>query len=163
MRAHVRTTFVFASFLIAGDAAANASISESPVRVKQTYSEGSHTELGYSSCTLDGVCTYVFRIHDRHGNAKIRFQLPEGYRSSGIDEYSYWDYRDDDHFALAFPVNCTAADVAYVSADNDNRLDCRVMLDVKGNQLQTTTIVIDGEVGGRYVNEYRRVGASPSR
>ncbi len=105
------------------DASAYANIAKIPVSIRQTYSDGTATEL---ACKTHDSCTLTV-----HENGVERLTLMReyfGYSTSGaMTDYLYWPNSGDD-LVISIEVECKDGDLALVQDPDPH---CRMYLQRK--------------------------------
>ncbi|WP_457095901.1 hypothetical protein [Lysobacter sp. P5_B9] len=131
---------------------ANANLAKIPVSVRQTYGDGSATEL---SCNPDSHC--VFTVY---GKWKKKISLPlapeyAGYSTSGfITDYYYWS-NSESNLNIAIEVECKEADLELVT---DTWPICNMILERSGNAFIAKRIEVMPKEG---IPEYRYLDSAP--
>ena len=95
-----------------------------PHAMRQTYADGTWTEVAIAQCDEDD-CDYVFRISNADASTPYPFSLrghPYSIHMSG--GYGYWP-GENGAFSFSVPVACDKADHAFVGVAEDHLLECR--------------------------------------
>ncbi|GAB3358495.1 hypothetical protein [Lysobacter tyrosinilyticus] len=131
---------------------ANANLAKVPVSVRQTYGDGSTTEL---SCNPDSHC--VFTVY---GKWRRKLSLPlspeyAGYSTSGfITDYYYWP-NSESNLSIAIEVECKEADLELVT---DTWPVCHLFLERSGNAFIARRVEVMPKDG---IPEYRFLDSAP--
>jgi hypothetical protein len=140
------------SLIGTANAYANANLAKMPVSVRQTYGDGTATEL---VCDPDSHCVFSVR-----GRWAKKLSLPlapeyEGYSTSGfITEYYYWP-NSGTNLNIAFAVECKEPELELV---NDPEPTCLIFLERSGNVFVAKTIEVMPKEG---IPEYRSFAGAP--
>jgi hypothetical protein len=144
------TTAVLMALMGMGDVYASANLAKIPVSVRQTYQDGTATEL---SCGPHSHCTFIV-----YGKRNQRLSLaPEysGYPTSGfLTDYSYWP-NSGHNLNIATNVECQKADLELVT---DTEPTCRMFLERTGKTFTAIRIEVWPREG---VPGYHYLGSAP--
>ena len=112
---------------------ASANVAQAPQSIRQTYPDGSATELACDmrptkpSCTLRvfvGADTHLYPIEFGKNDLQVH-----------LGEYWFWPGATQGEFTIAIPVSCSEQDLALLRRSHRDYAECRVFLDTKGNLL----------------------------
>ena len=140
---------------------ASASLVEFPKSIRQTYSDGTFTEV---ECTYPPAAPHSaqceFRVGREDHVQSYSFRLADyGYGAANVlSDYSYWNYWSYDKqqpFVVAFKVDCGSEDIKLIPGATQDNLVCRIFLRPNGDGLVAQRVEISTLVGGR--REYREI------
>ena len=130
-----RASKALSVFLLAASSHANASafLAKFPVALRQSYADGSYSEL---ICPDQHLGSCSFRVGK--GSRSQVYALQAGAYSSSFmpSEYLAWMYSHTELVSVAFPVACAPEDLARLPTKNELDVTCRLFLDLVGSTLQ---------------------------
>jgi hypothetical protein len=140
----------------ASDAHASASLAEFPKALRQTYADGSFTEVECSyPPEAPRLAQCEFRVSRGHRVESFRFSLSEygDYRTDvttdNYNYWNYWDYNKQTPFVLAFKVDCGPEDLKLIPGATEDNSTCRIFLEPYGKRLLGRRVEISTLTGDR--------------
>ncbi len=136
---------------------AAANVAQAPQSIRQTYADGSATELACDKRSRPPSCTLTIFVGTDARSYPIEFGKNDFQVHLG--EYWFWPGVSQDKFTIAVPVSCSGQDLVRLRRSHRDYAECRVLLDAKGKGLVPLRVQITS-VGAPHV-QAERVLAGP--
>ena len=119
---------------------ASANVAQAPQAVRQTYADGSATELACNSETAPNICTFKIFV----GLEDYQFQVDRVLNDFQVHirEYWYWPGQSPQEFTIAIPVSCTEQDAALLKRSHREYAECRVFLESQHDKLRLLRVQV---------------------
>ncbi|MBA3930365.1 MAG: hypothetical protein C0521_12340 [Xanthomonas sp.] len=141
MKKHLIATALFALLLpTALHAAAN--FAQSPHAIRQTYADGSATELACDARRAPPSCT--FKTMSAESTRSYVIDLDRIDLQIRLSEYWFWPHAGEreDGLTIAIPVTCSEQDLALLEPRHRDHAECRAVLESAGDEFRPTRVEI---------------------
>ena len=135
---------------------ASANVAQAPEAVRQTYADGSATELACDSQAVPASCTFRIFV----GPETHQFQVDPALREFQVHvgEYWFWLGRSPDDFTIAIPVACSEQDSALLKRSHRDYAECRVFLVPQHGKLQLLRVQVSSVLAPHVQHERSLAG-----
>ena len=136
MRMKLPFATAFSLAILSSVAFANANIARQPKVLRQTYSDGSFTEIECDWRPDPRRPSCEFRVGDKGRIKAYSLSLHDyGYRSFYVmDGYHYWPNGGQFPPEVRFEVSCLDVDLALIADANEDNAHCYIALDAVGKR-----------------------------
>jgi hypothetical protein len=136
---------------------ASANVAQAPQALRQTYDDGSATELACNTQSSPPLCTFKVFV----GSDTRRFQIDHALHAFQfhVGEYWFWPGPTLDEFTIAIPVVCSEQDSALLKRSHREYAECRVFLESQHGKLWPRRVQVSSVLAPHVQRE--RVLAGP--
>ena len=159
MRMKLLFATAFSLAILSSVAFANANIARQPKVLRQTYSDGSFTEIECNWVPDPKRPTCEFRVGDKGRIKAYSLRLSDyGYRSFFVMAgYSYWPNGGQFPPQVRIEVSCLDLDLALIAGANEDNAECHLELSAIGKRLVAIRVHISAFINGEYVPAHRAI------
>ena len=135
-----------------------ANVAQSPKVLRQTYWDGTYTEVECQKPTVLGRQNCVFRVGSGDDAGEYEFDLLDYGYSTFFGSYNYWPNGGKFPPNVLFEVPCLDADVNLIPRATTDNTRCNLTLAAEGARLVAQSVsinaIIDGDllVSNRYIS-----------
>ena len=136
----IATTLV--ALLLPTDLHAAANFAQSPYAIRQTYADGSATELTCEARRVPPSCT--FKTISAESTRSYVIELSRINLQSRLSEYWFWPHagEGEDGLTIAIPVTCSEQDLALLEPRHRDHAECRAVLESADDELRPIRVEI---------------------
>jgi hypothetical protein len=152
------TLFTLTLYLFSTSSAFSyANIAPTPIKVRQTYSDKTFTEVAcppFLKNRTRVVCEFRVRIGKRTHNYK--FSMSDyNYNPYLAIHHTYWPNQGLESFTVAFDVICNEADIRLAKQENGDNINCVIFFFQKEKQFIAGYVQIIGKENDKLIYEER--------
>lgn len=139
MKGHLIATTLLA-LLLPTVLHAAANVAQSPQAIRQTYADGSATELACDARVAPPSCT--FKTTSAESTRSYVIALGRIDLQIRLSEYWFWPDAGEGGLTIAIPVTCSEQDLALLEGRHRDHAECRAVLESTGDHLRPTRVEI---------------------
>jgi|SRR5688572_15492161 len=123
-----------------------ANIAKIPNSLRQTYADGTMTEL---SCQPGSASLKSCELHviDRKGAKTYAIDSGDYRLDLYLSQYWFWSGPSSADFTVAVPVACLPTDTAHLPEDRRDHVECRLFLSPSSDRLAPTRLKVSDPDG----------------
>ena len=127
MRALILFVALTTPVAVVSEASGAASIAKAPAALRQSYGDGTTTELScpQETASLEGC---VFHTSGPSGTTAYAVAADDYRLEAFLDRYWYWSGNSADSFTVAIPVRCPSIELAKLTERQRDTAECRLFL-----------------------------------
>jgi hypothetical protein len=159
VRKATSSLIVFVLAALSGVSFGSANLAQAPKILRQTYYDGSFTEVECDPPSESRRVNCEFRVgHKRHISAYSFSLYDFGYDPFlVVPTYNYWPNGGKFPFNVIFQVECLDADLQLIPNANPDNAECNIYLSPCGKHLVAERTAISAIINGHYSRADRSI------